>query len=148
MTYVCDCCGYKTDEPEVVEQRHPYGDTYASEYFLDYCRCGGEMKEGKSCPICGEYHAGEYEVCDECLEESAKNVSNLKKYSTERNLADIPVKIPNYLFSVLGEEVILDLAFIELRDHFKDYEDKVKAYIDEDRFDFAEWLKEREKEIA
>lgn len=140
MVYVCERCGDVTDDPNVDTDYEYYGGRCYTESWLGECHCGGELAEAKECPECGKYHAGEYDVCDECLDKH-KTLDSAKKFSDTYDDAD--VRVPDYLNEILGKDVIRDLAYEELHNNPQRYENKIKAYFDANKEDFAEWLKER-----
>ena len=81
MKFACNACGCVFDEDDilVVEERHPYGESYAPEFFhcCPNCKeCG--IEEAEECSFCGEYHAPDnmYDgVCEECRKELKQRVA-------------------------------------------------------------------------
>lgn len=147
MVYVCKNCGCVTDDPNVDTDYEYFGGRCYTESWLGECHCGGELEEAKECPECGEYHAREYDVCDECLEEKM-TFDNIRKYSDDR-FSDSEVKVPCYIAEILGDEIIVDVLYNELKRHFDGYEEETKKFITEDVEDFLEWMKKKEeKRIA
>lgn len=68
--FICNECGEVFEEPRRWEEHHPYGMTYATEYWSECPRCGGGYEEARQCTICGEYVAQTMDgMCDECYEE-------------------------------------------------------------------------------
>lgn len=66
--YICNSCGEVFDEPDRIEEHHPYGMTTATETW-DVCPCCGDndISEAKQCSRCAEYvaelHDGMCEIC-------------------------------------------------------------------------------------
>lgn len=54
--YICMDCERLFDEPEIVEERHPYGMSSAAEKWTvcPYCR-SSNIEKAKMCKSCGEY---------------------------------------------------------------------------------------------
>lgn len=76
MSWKCIDCGHIFDDGEeaIREEKHPYGDTTASEYFSECPVCGGDFEETVSCKKCGgafleDELIGSY-YCEDCLKES------------------------------------------------------------------------------
>lgn len=66
--FYCNICETVFDECKTVEEHHPYGMSYATEYFAVCPHCGDtDFVEAKKCERCGEYF-GELEdgLCDVC----------------------------------------------------------------------------------
>lgn len=66
--YICNSCGLVFETPDVQEERHPYGDTYATEkwYVCPHCK-DNDFDEAEKCERCGEYVAELDEgLCDVC----------------------------------------------------------------------------------
>ena len=79
--FICSNCGcvFSEDEVLTIEERHPYGDGYASEYFSCCPSCkDNSFDEAVQCEFCDEYHP-ESEmhdgVCDHCYEELKQRVA-------------------------------------------------------------------------
>jgi hypothetical protein len=141
--YKCADCGYvcEREELNVIENRHPYGDTYAEERYVECPICGsGDIEAASECHVCGEYHSGEGDVCDDCLNERI-TFKDVRKYSEDRRFSDIEVKLPNYLAHILDTDIIVEVLEEHLKANFKHYIGEVKEYLDEDMHDFAEWVK-------
>jgi hypothetical protein len=74
--YKCVDCGHIFDDGEeaIREEKHPYGDTTASEYFSECPVCGGDFETTHDCKKCGgaflwdELIGGYY--CEDCLKEA------------------------------------------------------------------------------
>jgi uncharacterized protein CbrC (UPF0167 family) len=76
--FICDECRCFFDDPERVEERHPYGESYAIEEYYCCPKCGGGFSEASICEECGEYFAEEELVgglCPECLEKAKESVA-------------------------------------------------------------------------
>ena len=147
MYYKCNDCGYvcEYDELETIVDRHPYGDTYAEERYVECPMCGsGDIDEATECSVCGEYHTGGDDVCDDCLQERM-TFKDVRKYSEDRKFADLEIKVPNYLAYILDTDIIVEVLEEHLKDNFKHYlkDGKVKEYLDEDMHDFQEWVKKQ-----
>ena len=76
MSWKCIDCGHIFDDGEeaIREEKHPYGDTTASEYFSECPVCGGDFEETVSCKKCGgafleDELIGSY-YCEDCLKEA------------------------------------------------------------------------------
>lgn len=72
--YVCAECGeiFDEDEAKTIYERDTGEGGYGNVIWsYDLCPfCGSEdLEEARECPICGEYHGGESDVCDTCLED-------------------------------------------------------------------------------
>ena len=148
MIYICKECGAVTEEPNSYTNRIFLDGVFYEEEFLGECSCGGEYAEAQYCPECNSYYTGEYDVCDECLAEKM-TFDHVRLYSDDRKFEDEDVKIPRYIANILGDEVIVDVLFCELKKHFDGYTDGVKKFLAEDMDDFLSWLKEkRGNEVA
>ena len=69
--YICNDCGAVFEEPKIIEEHHPYGMGYATEYWA-VCSCCGDtdIQEAEECCRCGEYVAELHEgMCDICYDE-------------------------------------------------------------------------------
>ena len=66
--FICNECGNVFEEVKVIEERHPYGMTYASEYFSVCPHCNDtNISEAEECSRCGEYVAEtKGGLCDVC----------------------------------------------------------------------------------
>ena len=66
--YICNNCEAVFETPAVHEEQHPYGMTYATEYWSVCPHCGDtDFDEAKKCDRCGEYVAElEEGLCDCC----------------------------------------------------------------------------------
>ena len=53
--YICVECEKVFEEPKIIEEHHPYGDTYATEYFGVCPYCKGDIQEAEECSRCGEW---------------------------------------------------------------------------------------------
>lgn len=69
--YICNNCESVFETPDVHEERHPYGDTYATEHWYVCPHCGDtDFDEAKKCERCGKYVAELDEgLCDCCYGE-------------------------------------------------------------------------------
>lgn len=69
--FICENCGEVFEECKVVEEHHPYGMTYATEYWSVCPHCGEmDFVEAKKCSRCGEYVAELHEeLCECCYED-------------------------------------------------------------------------------
>ncbi|MBQ9133686.1 MAG: hypothetical protein IJX64_04045 [Clostridia bacterium] len=70
--YICNRCGYVTDEVSVVGWKHTELDGSFYEYEDADCACGGEFAEACECDRCGEYEAEGALVngwCRACVDE-------------------------------------------------------------------------------
>lgn len=87
--YICTDCGhiFEDGEEAIREEKHPYGDTTASEYFSVCPVCGGDFETAQTCKKCGgaflegELIGGYY--CEECLQEAltAENFLRFAEYA-------------------------------------------------------------------
>lgn len=69
--YICEECEKVFEEPKVLEEHHPYGMTYATEYFAvcPYCE-STNYEEAHECERCGEYFVSLLDgLCDICFED-------------------------------------------------------------------------------
>ena len=66
--YICEVCGEVFTEPNVIEERHPYGDGYATEdWYACPCCESTDIVEAKKCAGCGEWFAElEDDFCEDC----------------------------------------------------------------------------------
>lgn len=84
----CENCGKLFESPD-------YAEDFESEYFgaivhhfvsvCPYCR-SDEIRTAEKCPICGEYHTGEDEVCDLCNDEIEEAIRELKEQAISGEL--------------------------------------------------------------
>ncbi|MBQ2811005.1 MAG: hypothetical protein IJF12_02425 [Alphaproteobacteria bacterium] len=70
--YICEVCGEVFTEPNVIKERHPYGEGFATE---DWCVCpcceSTNIVAAKKCVGCGEWFSElEDDLCKECLEDA------------------------------------------------------------------------------
>ena len=66
--YICEDCGEVFAEAKTIEERHPYGMTYATEYWAvcPYCE-SSNFEKAKQCERCGELVAELHDgLCDCC----------------------------------------------------------------------------------
>lgn len=71
--FKCDSCGKCEKQLPLCRDTIDFdGYTYTiQEFGYDVCECGGEFKDAKECPICGEWFIEEdFDCCDKCFEES------------------------------------------------------------------------------
>ena len=69
MKFICNECGDTFDYPNSVIERHPYGDTFATEEFGTCPACGGsDFETAKECEVCGAPVAVSelYDLCAKC----------------------------------------------------------------------------------
>lgn len=66
--YICNTCDEIFDEYKIIEEHHPYGDTYAVEEFAVCPHCEDtDIDIAKQCSQCGEYVAElEDGMCKHC----------------------------------------------------------------------------------
>ena len=66
--YICSNCGEVFDEPKTIEEHHPYGMTYATEYWSVCPHChDSDYSEAEQCEMCGEFVAETRDgLCDCC----------------------------------------------------------------------------------
>lgn len=66
--YICNNCEAVFETPAVHEEKHPYGMTYATEYWSVCPHCQDtDFDEAEKCERCGEYVAELDEgLCDVC----------------------------------------------------------------------------------
>ena len=66
--YICNNCGEVFEQADIVEERHPYGETYATENWYVCPYCGDtSFDEAQKCERCGVYVAELDEgLCDCC----------------------------------------------------------------------------------
>lgn len=71
--FICDDCGNVFDTPDVIIEKHPYGEGYADER-LGVCPCckSTEIGEAEKCSHCGEWVAetnsdGLCDICEDDL---------------------------------------------------------------------------------
>ena len=56
--FICNECGEVFEEAKVIEERHPYGEGYATEEWFVCPHCGdSHIEEAKKCSRCDEYVA-------------------------------------------------------------------------------------------
>ena len=69
--YICEECELVFDEPKTIEEHHPYGMTYATEYWNACPHCEStEIVEAQQCNLCGEYFAELHDgLCDICYDD-------------------------------------------------------------------------------
>lgn len=66
--FICENCGYRFEEHDVIYEHHPYGMTYATEewYVCPHCKDTNTV-EAKQCESCGEWVTELDEgLCDVC----------------------------------------------------------------------------------
>lgn len=103
--YICKDCGCVFDEAYSYEERHPYGDTYASEYFSCCPACGGDYDEAVRCADCGEWVSEEElhsELCEECFLERRKEIANAIMGLFTKNQFDC---LPDDIFDDIWSDV-------------------------------------------
>lgn len=74
MNYVCMECGEVFDETDAefdIEYDSGEGSRGGIVYSTMVCPCcrSEDIEEAKECPICGEHHGGDDDICDNCAEE-------------------------------------------------------------------------------
>lgn len=70
MKYICDVCGYITEQLPTFEEHHPYGEGFATEIMTDtdcpFC-VGGELMPAAECEHCGKMFVDDgHEICPVC----------------------------------------------------------------------------------
>lgn len=72
--FICAECGALFESPATVEERHPYGMSYASEEWACCPACRDtDILCAKACEKCNEWHAEtqlECGLCDDCAAET------------------------------------------------------------------------------
>ena len=68
--YICDNCGYQTEQLPTVTEHHPYGESYAEERLTvsdcPFC-AGGELVPAAQCEHCDVYFADNGDkICPDC----------------------------------------------------------------------------------
>jgi hypothetical protein len=77
--FICLECGNVFEDAKDYEERHPYGEGYASEHFSCCPYCGGDYEDAISCDECGEYFPSEELVdgwCPHCISEYMDDCEN------------------------------------------------------------------------
>ena len=69
--FICNYCGEVFAECKTVEEHHPYGMSYATEYWSVCPHCGeSDISEAKQCERCGTLVAELDEgLCDICYDD-------------------------------------------------------------------------------
>lgn len=69
--YICNNCEAVFETPAVHEEHHPYGMSYATEYWSVCPHCGDtDIDEAKQCERCDGYFAELHDgLCDCCYGE-------------------------------------------------------------------------------
>lgn len=70
--YICNSCGGLFEEPKIIVEHHPYGDSYATEEWAvcPYCE-DNNFEEANRCSICDEYAIELTDgMCNKCYEET------------------------------------------------------------------------------
>lgn len=72
--FICNNCGETFENCKTVEERHPYGESYATERWAvcPYCE-EADISEAKRCVRCSEF-AAELEdgLCEHCRDEEER----------------------------------------------------------------------------
>ena len=69
--YICEECEAVFEKPKIIEEHHPYGMTYATEYWAVCPHCEStDITEAQQCGMCDSYvpelHDG---LCDICYDD-------------------------------------------------------------------------------
>ena len=70
--WICEDCGAVFDEAKIIEEHHPYGMTYATEYWAACPHCEStNIEEARFCERCERYvvELQDGELCDVCYED-------------------------------------------------------------------------------
>lgn len=80
VKWMCEECGAVFDTPKI--RSECVGEAWGSPAYRDYgvCPgCGSEYYEAAmQCPACGEWHLGDHEYCDECVDECSKMLGDIE----------------------------------------------------------------------
>lgn len=70
--FICDTCGEIFEEPKIVKEFHPYGDTYAEENWAVCPHCkDNNFEKAKKCSRCGEYVMKlKDDLCEDCYSDT------------------------------------------------------------------------------
>ena len=147
---VCERCGNVIEDSElkISTQCHGYtdlGDAF-DERIAERChRCGGDFVEATRCELCGEWFDDTElnGVCECCLDEH-ETVNNAIEYGAEH--ATNIEGINGAVASLLTTEEINRILTKWVEENFIDHSRDIRNYLNEERFDFSEWLKEKNKE--
>lgn len=146
---ICERCGTLIEDSELgtFSQCHGYtdlGDDF-TERMAERCQCGGDFVEATRCELCGEWFDNTElnGVCEYCLDEH-KTVNNAIEYGEEHttNVEGINGAVA-YL---LTTEEINRILTKWVEESFIDLSSDIRKYLNGERFDFSEWLKEKKKE--
>ncbi len=73
MNYICNSCGKFKEKLKIIEEKYPYGDTFALALHYDTeCECGGSFVKTTTCLKCQEYFQTDsipFGLCVKCLSE-------------------------------------------------------------------------------
>ena len=110
--YICVDCRETFDEPYEYEERHPYGDTYASEYFAECPHCGGSFEEAVKCDDCWEYvpiSEVSKGICMTCVEKKTRELAEaFCSRMTEEEYDNLPEEVLDNFWETV-EQVYADL---------------------------------------
>lgn len=143
--FVCEECGHNEGTVYTHKETYPCGDGFAVDKYTTFeCdKCGGNMVEGRPCPICGEtYIAKNSDLCEDCFEDSCtlENCLEMGLDATEE------YELNGFLASIFSKNKIEEI----LLEYFKqmpleEQEHHIEEYCAEDKYYLTSFLEEKLK---
>jgi hypothetical protein len=137
---VCNYCGKLKEETELERVTEMHGETHLDTYCH---RCDkGEFVTATKCEFCGEWfdddsHCG---ICESCMDDEY-TVGNALEYG-EGNLVSVD-GINEAIATLLTPEEMNRILGKWVEENFVDGSNPVRAYLDNDKSAFAEFLLNR-----
>ena len=145
--FICSKCGAKTEHLRVEKEwHHEFEAPCYEEIEINECPiCGAKetMEIGVECNLCGQAFldfTNEGNVCDECIEkyETVGEALSVGAVNT------LDVKgINGFIVSVLSTEQINKILGKWVEENFIDHSKPVKAYLEEDKVYFIDWIENK-----
>lgn len=138
--FICMHCGNTFDEPE---KQYDHGTGHWDE---ECPNCGSEdFEEAAECSECGRVHAVDALIdglCAECIEKKSDDILTAYQYGESRTQT---VELNGMLASAFTKEQIEDLLYkvLTMTDTAAR---EAKRFCKDDLYDFAQFLKERDKQ--
>lgn len=151
IIYKCEKCGLEFDESEIEHAREYVGECCGSSAYESAGKCprcrSSNIYEMCECEICGELDYVEEMincVCKNCLKNHEYDWEFCKKIGECPSSLCI-VKVNSFFASIFSEDEINEILEEHLSELAKHKSIDCKEFINEDKWFFAESLKEQEK---